>query len=329
MNDFEKITRQAQPEGLTCDDLHTLQINLGRYCNLSCTHCHLECSPLRKELMTEPVMQSILDLLGQERFALVDITGGAPELHPRFCDFVDKVYRSGHLVQVRTNLAALMELGLPEITRFFSERQIRLVASLPCYLKENVEAQRGSDVYDRCIEVIRSLNEAGYGMEEGLELTLAYNPVGPYLPPSQKTLEADYLDELKTRFDIFFSRLIVLTNIPIGRFRQQLENRGELQGYMQMLMDTYNPQTVSGLMCRHQICVDWDGTLFDCDFNLALGMPVNHGAPCRINEFDPAVLKNRQIVSGNHCFGCTAGTGSSCSGNLVNPGNPICHREFK
>ena len=321
MNDFDLAIRKTLPAGLTCDDMDTLQINLGRRCNLSCAHCHLECSPLRRELMTEQVMESILDILSRERFRLVDITGGAPELHPRFREFVDEIHRTGNPVQVRTNLTVLLETGMQEMIRFFRERQIDLVASLPCYLKENVDSQRGRDVYDRSIAAIRALNESGYGLDPDLALSLVFNPGGPFLPPPQRLLDADYRTELDRRFGIAFTRLIVLTNMPVGRFRQRLKQKGELEGYLQLLVRAYNPATLPGLMCRHQICIDWDGTLFDCDFNLALRMSVNHGTPDHVETFVPAVLKNRKIVTGAHCFGCTAGAGSSCSGVLMKGNN--------
>ncbi len=327
MNDFEMVIRKILPEGLSCDVADTLQINLGRRCNLSCVHCHLECSPLRRETMTEPVMESIVDILGRGKFRRIDITGGAPELHPRFREFVDRIRRTGSPVQVRTNLTVLVELGLREMIRFFRERRIGLAASLPCYLQDNVDSQRGPRVYAGSIEAVRALNEAGYGVDPDLELSLVFNPGGPFLPPPQKQIEADYRIELEKRFGIAFSRLIVLTNMPVGRFRQRLEEKGEFEEYLQLLAASYNPVTLPGLMCRHQICIDWDGTLFDCDFNLALGMSVNHGTPDRIAAFTPAVLKNRKIVTGVHCFGCTAVTGSSCSGALMEGNDPTLQRE--
>lgn len=312
MNEFERTVCRSLPEGLRCDDMDTLQINLGRRCNLSCSHCHLECSPLRVEMMTGPVMAGIIAILGRERFRRVDITGGAPELHPQFRPFVDAILQTGHPVQMRTNLTVLAEM-----IGFLRERRIPLVASLPCYLPGNVDAQRGPGVHDRSIAVLRALNAAGYGVGADLELSLVFNPGGPVLPPSQKQLEADYRDELRSRYGIEFTRLVVLTNMPLGRFRRQLEQAGELEGYRRLLREAYNPATLPGLMCRHQLCIDWDGTLYDCDFNLALGMSVNHGTPGHIGAFNPAALKNRKIVTGHHCFGCTAGAGSSCSGALT------------
>jgi radical SAM/Cys-rich protein len=327
MNNFDLAIRETLPAGLNCYDMDTLQINMGRRCNLSCAHCHLECSPLRRELMTEQVMESIIDILSRERFRLVDITGGAPELHPKFREFVDGIRRTGSPVQVRTNLTVLLETGMQEMIRFFRGRQIDLVASLPCYREENVDSQRGQGVYARSIAAIRALNGAGYGVDPGLALSLVFNPGGPFLPPPQRLLDADYRTELDRRFGIAFTRMIVLTNMPVGRFKRRLEQNGELEGYLQLLASAYNPATLPGLMCRHQICIDWDGTLFDCDFNLALGMSVNHGTPDHVSTFVPAILKNRKIVTGAHCFGCTAGAGSSCSGALMEENDPTLQRE--
>lgn len=317
MNDFEKRILDADPEGLSCRGINRIQVNMGRRCNLSCSHCHLECSPLRQEFMTQSVMDSILVFLGRAHVRLVDITGGAPELHPLFRDFAAGVCRTGNPVQVRTNLVALLDKGIGDLVRFFREGQISLVASLPCYTQENVDAQRGAGVFGRCIEAVRFLNEAGYGVEGGLDLALVYNPGGPFLPAAREIIEADYREELSRRFGISFTRLIVLTNMPLGRFRRGLAGRGELNNYLRTLAGAFNPATVPHLMCRDQVCIDWNGTLYDCDFNLALGKAVNHGAPCRVEEIGSDELANRKIITGLHCFGCTAGAGSSCSGSLA------------
>lgn len=317
MNDFDTKIQNMFPDGLKCQGINTLQINMGRHCNLACTHCHLECAPDRKEMMSWEIMEKILALCKENSFRLVDITGGSPELHPDFMPFVSALRELGHTVQVRTNLAALMELSAKEIIPFLRERKVGIVGSMPCYLEENVNAQRGPDVYQRNIAALRLLNEAGYGREHDLLLTLVYNPGGPFLPPDRTSLEEAYREELKTRFDISFNRLIALTNMPLGRFRHYLEQHGEKENYLSMLKDAFNPATVAGLMCRHQICVDWDGTLYDCDFNLALRMVINHSAPHRIEDFNCSLLSKRRIVTGVHCFGCTAGAGSSCSGSLL------------
>ncbi len=317
MNDFDAKIRDIFPEGLQSQTINTLQVNMGRYCNLACTHCHLECAPDRKEMMSPEIMEKILAVSEKNVFHLVDITGGSPELHPDFMSFISALWELGQTVQVRTNLTALMELSPEGIIPFFKERRVGIVGSMPCYLEENVNAQRGQDVYRRNIMALRLLNEAGYGREHTLPLTLVYNPGGPFLPPDQLSLEETYRQELKARFDIYFSRLIALTNMPMGRFRQHLDQNNETESYLSLLRNAFNPATAAGLMCRHQICVDWDGTLYDCDFNLALRMTVNHGAPHRIEDFDHSLLEKRRIVTGVHCFGCTAGAGSSCFGSLL------------
>jgi radical SAM/Cys-rich protein len=317
MNEFDGAIAALLPGGLWSESIDTLQVNLGRTCNLACTHCHLECSPLRRERMPEAVIADLLSLTGRMPFRLIDITGGAPELHPQFRPLLEALCAQGQSVQVRTNLTTLPEPSLREMVPRFRARRVALVGSLPCYLEENVAAQRGAGVYQRAIAAIRLLNENGYGIDEELALTLVYNPSDAFLPPSQPALEQIYREELRTRFGLSFTHLIVLTNMPLGRFRRRLEAEGELDNYLKNLRGAFNPATLPHLMCRHQISVDWDGTLYDCDFNLAVGWAVNHGAPRRIEAFDPALLDKRRIATGLHCFGCTAGAGSSCSGTLA------------
>ena len=317
MNDFDAKIEETFPEGLQSQGIDTLQINIGRHCNLACAHCHLECSPGRTEMMPWTIMDKILDVSEENIFHLVDITGGSPDLHPDIIPFIAALRDRGQNVQMRTNLTALMGSPVKEIISFLRERKVGLVGSLPCYLEENVNAQRGPDVHRRSIAALRLLNEAGYGIENGLPLILVYNPGAPFLPPDQSILEEAYCQELRARFDILFTRLIALTNLPLGRFRRHLEQNGEMENYLAMLTTAFNPATIDGLMCRHQISIDWDGTMYDCDFNLALGMMVNHGAPDRVEDFDSDLLRERRIVTGVHCFGCTAGAGSSCSGVLL------------
>ncbi len=317
MNEFEMMVNAVLPEGLLSEGISTLQVNLGRTCNLACNHCHLECSPLRQEQMSDAVMTDLLALTARMPFQLIDITGGAPELHPRFRHLLEELCTQGHAVQVRTNLTNLSEPPLREMIPLLSARRVALVGSLPCYLEENVIAQRGEGVYQKAIAAIRLLNENGYGgSDEQLVLTLVYNPGAAFLPPPQRELEGIYREELRSRFGLSFTRLIALTNMPLGRFRRCLEAEGELENYLKTLREAFNPATLPQLMCLHQISVDWDGTLYDCDFNLALGKAVNHGAPRRLAAFDAALLEKRRIVTGLHCFGCTAGAGSSCSGTL-------------
>jgi len=267
--------------------------------------------------MEWPVMAMVLSARRRLGVEFVDITGGAPEMNCDLEAFVEAIRSDGCEVQVRTNLTILLEPGMEDMIEFFRENQVRLVASMPCYLEENVRAQRGSGVYVRSVEAIRRLNAAGYGVEDGVELDLVYNPGGPFLPPDQSELELAYQRELEAQFGISFTKLLTIANMPIGRFGAELKQRGQDRDYMDLLERSFNPETVDGLMCRHQISVGWDGTLYDCDFNLALGCAVDHGAPDHITKFDPDALSARRIVTGEHCFGCTAGSGSSSSGALL------------
>lgn len=262
-------------------------------------------------------MEQVLETADALHPRTIDLTGGAPEMNPHFRKFVIDLREKGHTVQVRTNLTVLTEQGMETLPEFFADRGIALVASLPCYLEENVRAQRGPGVYEKSIEAIRRLNRFGYGVDPERVLNLVYNPGGPFLPPQQAQLETDYRRELQQRFGVSFTRLLTITNMPIGRLRGALQKTEEVKKYLSLLQASFNPDTLDGLMCRHQISVGWDGKIYDCDFNLALGFPVNHGAPDRIEHFNRKALEKRRIVTGNHCFGCTAGCGSSCRGALI------------
>ena len=317
MNDFERQVVGTKDEGLHSAKIETLQVNLGLRCNQQCAHCHLEASPQRDEIMGWPVMELILEAAKRARCQLVDLTGGAPELNPNFRRLVATLRKEGLPVQVRTNLTVLLEPGMEELPEFFRDHRVRLVASLPCYLEENVCAQRGKGVYEKSIAAVKRLNGVGYGLYPELPLNLVYNPGGAFLPPTQSVLEEDYRRELGQRFNITFTRLLTITNMPLGRFRTELIRKKGEREYMHLLRESFNPHTVKRLMCCHQLSVGWDGTLYDCDFNLALGLPVNHGAPDHIKNFRPEDLRARRIVTGDHCFGCTAGSGSSCAGALV------------
>jgi len=317
MNDFEKKIASLGYNGLQSQEIGTLQVNLGLRCNQQCSHCHLEASPNRAEAMRWPTMELVLNAAKSVSCKLIDLTGGAPELHPDFRRFITALRREGHSVQVRTNLTVLLEPGMEGLPEFFREQQVRLVASLPCYLQENVCAQRGPGTYVRSIESIKKLNALGYGSDSILPLNLIYNPGGAFLPPPQSALEDDYRRELGQRFDITFTRLLTITNMPIGRFRRELERKNQERSYLDLLRKSFNPETLNGLMCRHQISIGWDGILYDCDFNLALGLPVNHGAPVHIQSFRPIDLKVRRVFTGEHCFACAAGSGSSCGGALI------------
>jgi radical SAM/Cys-rich protein len=317
MNDFERQIAGINGDGLHSMKIETLQVNLGLRCNQQCIHCHLEASPNRAEAMEWPTMELVLEAAKSARCQLVDLTGGAPELNLHFRRFVKVLCQEGHQVQVRTNLTVLLEQGLEDMPELFREHQIWIVASMPCYLEENVCAQRGKGAYERSIAAIKRLNALGYGSNSELPLNLVYNPGGPFLPPLQSVLEEDYRRELGRRFGITFTHLLTITNMPLGRFRTELIRKKEEGNYLKLLRKSFNLQTVTGLMCRHQLSVDWNGTLYDCDFNLSLGFPVNHGAPDHIQSFRLKDLWKRRIVTGEHCFACTAGSGSSCGGALV------------
>jgi radical SAM/Cys-rich protein len=317
MNLFEKEILKRGSEGLHADRIDVVQVNLGLRCNQSCAHCHLSAGPEHNKIMGPATMEKVLDISGQIRPAVVDITGGAPELNPHLTSFIDALARADHRVQVRTNLTALLEPAVEGLMEFFKDRSVQLVGSLPCYLRENVSAQRGQGVFERSVEAVRRLNRLGYGTEDGFELNLVYNPGGVYLPGEQRSLEADYRRELKDRFAITFTSLFTITNMPIGRFSKILAGKNRYEEYMKLLIDSYNPGTVEGLMCRRQISIRWDGGLYDCDFNLALDLSMNHGAPDHIDSWDLESVSTRRIVTGDHCFGCTAGCGSSCGGALT------------
>ena len=317
MNEFDKQVIDATGHDLHCADVSTIQVNIGLKCNLQCVHCHVASSPYRQEMMGWETMEHIIDAAKRANCKLVDITGGAPEMNPDFCRFIDAIDGMGIPVMVRTNLTILLEPEYRHMPAFFRDRKVQLVASLPCYLEENVDQQRGEGVFNESIEAIKILNAVGYGSNPELPLSLVYNPVGPHLPPNQAKLEQAYRQQLADRFAIVFTKLITITNMPIGRFISVLKKEKRYHEYMELLKNAFNPDTIEGLMCRHQINVDWDGNIYDCDFNLALKLIVDHGAPTHIRDFDPIVNEKRRIVTGNHCFGCTAGAGSSCGGALV------------
>lgn len=320
MHVFKNAINTYIPGGLIRKNVRQIQVNIGRRCNLNCTHCHLECTPERTEEMDPSLMDMVVDLAsgthgGSEPVEMVDITGGSPELHPNFRGFVSALRQRQIPVQVRTNFAVLLEAGQESTMGFLRDNQVQLVGSMPCYLEENVRAQRGAGTYEKNIWVLRRLNQLGYGKEEGLLLNLVYNPGGAFLPGSQAGLENDYKEALLQRFGIVFNHLLVIANMPIGRFGQMLANRGLLKRYMNELAGAFNPDTIAGLMCRHQISIDYDGRLYDCDFNIALEMPASGGISPELSK-----LEGRQIVVGDHCFGCTAGAGSSCGGALTGTG---------
>ncbi len=302
---------------LTREPLRDLQINLGRLCNQACHHCHVDAGPKRTEIMSWDVMEKILDWAKNNRIRSVDLTGGAPEINPHFRKFVDAFLQQDAQVTVRCNLTVLWEPGQEDLAQWYAERSIRLACSLPCYTRDNVDAQRGKNVFNKSIRALKALNDQGYGKKDHLPLDLVYNPGGPFLPPEQNKLQQDYKERLSADFGVVFSSLLTITNLPINRFRHTLERDGELQDYQQLLNDNFNPETLPGLMCRHLISVDWMGRIYDCDFNQMLDIPLAGKGPREIWELDLSVLQQQSIAVGDHCLGCTAGSGSSCGGALV------------
>ncbi len=313
---FDRRVIKAEGEPLSGLSIDTVQVNIGLRCNLACHHCHVESSPARKEEMTWETMQLVLDAAERCGAGTIDITGGAPEMNPQFRRFVAAARALDKHVMVRTNLTIMLESGYEDLPRFFKQYRVHLIASLPCYLENNVDKQRGRGVYKESIEVIRRFNQIGYGLESDLPLDLVFNPGGPSLPPDQHALEEAYRHELAARFGIRFTRLIAITNIAIGRFLHDLQRQGKAEQYQQLLCDSFNPATLAGLMCRHQLHVGWDGTMYDCDFNFALALPTL-GPSRHVRDFDPATFVSRRIATGEHCFACTAGCGSSCGGALA------------
>ncbi|HUG89293.1 MAG TPA: arsenosugar biosynthesis radical SAM (seleno)protein ArsS [Planctomycetaceae bacterium] len=303
---------------LRADGLHVLQVNVGKLCNQTCHHCHVDAGPDRREIMSRETADACLAALAASDIPVLDITGGAPELNPSFRHLVAEARGLGRHVIDRCNLTILLAPGYENLPEFLAGHQVEVVASLPCYLEENTDAQRGEGVFRKSIVALRRLNGVGYGEpDSGLTLTLVYNPVGPSLPPDQTQLEAAYRRELRARYGVEFTRLHTITNMPISRFLEDLLQRGEYETYMRTLVEAFNPAAVAGVMCRTTLSVDWQGRLYDCDFNQMLDLGLAAGLPRNIRDFDPARLRNRPIVTGQHCYGCTAGSGSGCQGTIV------------
>lgn len=303
---------------LRASTIETLQVNVGKLCNQACKHCHVDASPSRTEIMTRETVDLVLTAIRKFRFNTVDITGGAPELNPSFRYLVSETRSLGSHVIVRHNLTVMFEPGQIDLPQFFREQRVEIVSSLPYFLEQQTDAQRGHGVFQKSIEALRRLNAVGYGIEGGdLILNLVYNPVGAFLPPPQAAIEADFKRELHTRYGVSFNRLYTITNMPIKRFLEYLRRSGNEERYTRKLIEAFNPHTVTGLMCRTLVSVDWTGRLYDCDFNQMLELGVASELPQSIADFDPASFESRGIVTGAHCFGCTAGTGSSCGGTVV------------
>ena len=296
-----------------------LQVNVGKLCNLTCMHCHVNAGPKRKEIMTRETIDRIINWLAKTDIPTVDLTGGAPEMISDFRYFIERVKAvepSRHMID-RCNLTILLEPGHKGLAEFLATNKVEIIASMPCYSAQNVNAQRGDGVFEGSIKALQLLNSLGYGYDPELPLHLVYNPVGPFLPPAQEELEADFKRELDAHFGIAFNKLLTITNLPIGRFASYLRRSKTLEEYMQLLISVFNPATVSGLMCRNTISVGWRGEVYDCDFNQQLGMQWKNSTPIFLWDVDPESLENREIMTGDHCFGCTAGAGSGCGGAIV------------
>ncbi|WP_432695598.1 arsenosugar biosynthesis radical SAM (seleno)protein ArsS [Marinobacterium sp. YM272] len=306
--DFPPISRGAT---------ETLQVNLGYLCNQSCVHCHVNAGPHRTEMMTPELIDTIIEVLKARRIGTLDLTGGAPEMNPEFRRLVSAARALGVHVIDRCNLTILFEPGQEGLAEFLAENRVEVVASLPCYSLDNVDKQRGKGVFDKSIRALQHLNGLGYGQtQEGLQLNLVYNPQGPVLPPNQEALQADYKRELFDHFGVVFNGLYALANMPINRFGSMLISKGQFEPYMELLKQNYSEANLHGVMCRSLISVDWQGRLYDCDFNQQLGLALGGKTGARLDDLLKKDADGLGICVADHCYGCTAGQGSSCGGAL-------------
>ncbi|HEY5739164.1 MAG TPA: arsenosugar biosynthesis radical SAM (seleno)protein ArsS [Gammaproteobacteria bacterium] len=321
MRDTWPLLKTTDFPPLTRKSLKILQVNLGYLCNQSCLHCHVAAGPTRKELMLRDNIEHIVEVLRQPSVNTLDLTGGAPEMNPMFRELVSRARELGITVIDRCNLTILLEAGYEDTAEFLADNQVQIVASLPCYMEENVDGQRGKGVYDKSMRALELLNELGYGRPgSGLSLTLVYNPTGPYLPPPQESLEQDYKGFLAEHFGIRFNQLFTITNMPIARFGSTLLSKGEFENYMNLLKDSFSAANLGGLMCLNQLSIDWQGYVYDCDFNQMLNMNIRHPQKrhkLHISEVLKTDLENIPVSIADHCYGCTAGQGSSCGGALA------------
>jgi radical SAM/Cys-rich protein len=312
---FEAALEASGLFPLRATGIDILQVNVGRKCNQTCRHCHVDAGPDRQEMMPDAVLDRVLEIIETTDVPVVDITGGAPELHRRWRELVARSRAAGKRVMDRCNLTITLLPNYAYLPEFFAEHRVEVVASLPHFRQRNTDAQRGDGVFEQSIEALRRLNAVGYGREgTGLELSLVTNPVGTFLPGGQAGLERDWKQQMRRLYGIEFNRLFTITNMPISRFLEHLEETGALGEYMERLVTAFNPAAAAGVMCRGTLSVGWDGTLYDCDFNQMLELPVDPRVPRTVFDFDLAALAGREIVLGPHCFGCTAGAGSSCGG---------------
>jgi radical SAM/Cys-rich protein len=315
---FDERMRTAGLFPLYATGITVFQINVGKLCNQTCRHCHVDAGPDRQETMSREVAELCLKALEQTDIPTVDITGGAPELNPNFRWLVEQARALGRHVMDRCNLSVLLLPSQADLAGFLARQGVEVIASLPYYRPSQTDAQRGDGVFEKSIRALQLLNSLGYGVEgSGLTLNLVHNPVGAFLPSKQEAIESQFRRELKRRHGVVFNHLYTITNMPISRFLEFLMESGNYDGYMERLANAFNPSAAAGVMCRYTLSVGWDGTLYDCDFNQMLDLPVSHGAPQHIRDFDPAQLHSRRIVTGNHCYGCTAGSGSTCGGAVI------------
>ena len=316
--DFPRALAACGQFPLTPSSLEIFQINIGKLCNMTCRHCHVDAGPDRtRENMDRATVEACLAALDRTQAHTVDITGGAPELNPHFCYLVDECAKRGKHVIDRCNLTVLLLPGMEDLPEWLAERKVEIVCSLPHYRQRNTDKQRGDGTYEKSIVALKRLNQAGYGQgNPQRRLTLMTNPVGAFLSSNQQPAEREWKRGLERNHGITFDRLIALNNMPISRFLEWLEESGNLQGYMELLVNSFNPAAVEGLMCRNTVSVGWDGRIFDCDFNQMLDLETQwpNGDRCTIHDFDPHLFSRREIVTDRHCFGCTAGAGSSCGG---------------
>jgi radical SAM/Cys-rich protein len=314
---FEETLTKAGQE-LRSTSVEILQVNVGKLCNQACKHCHVDASPTRTEIMTRETIDQCLGVLERHSIHTLDITGGAPEMIPDFRYFVTGARKAGSHVMVRHNLTIMFEAGCEDLPDFFAENKVEVFCSLPYFMQLQTDAQRGEGVFEKSIQGLKILNAAGYGKTDPeLKLNLVYNPVGAFLPPDQASIEADFKRELKARYGIEFNNLYTIANMPIARYLDWLRSSGNEASYMQKLVNAFNPATVEGLMCKNTLSVDWLGNLYDCDCNQMLELPIRSGLGQHISELDPVCLQDRRIVTASHCFGCTAGAGSSCGGTVA------------
>jgi radical SAM/Cys-rich protein len=315
---FEVPMEQAGLHPLRPTGITVFQLNLGKLCNQTCKHCHVDAGPDRTESMSRETAELCIGALAQTDIPTVDITGGAPELNPNFRWLVEQARGLNRHVMDRCNLSVLLLPSQADLAEFLAVHRVEIVASLPYYRAPQTDAQRGEGVFEKSLEGLRRLNELGYGKQDsGLVLNLVHNPVGAFLPPKQEAIESQFRKELRNKHGLEFTRLYTITNMPISRFLEFLIESGNYETYMQRLAHAFNPSAAAGVMCRYTLSVGWDGTLYDCDFNQMLDLAVSPDVPRHIRHFDPIELERRTIVTGNHCYGCTAGAGSSCGGAVA------------